>query len=56
MKLGRAEKLFIQQVTSTFLYYARVVDDITIVASSVIASDQAVPMENIIKKAKICLD
>jgi len=38
-KLGPAKKKFIQQVTGTFLYYARAVDATMLVALSAIASE-----------------
>ena len=49
-KLGPEGKLFIQQVTSTFLYYARAFDSTMLVALSAIASDQAAPTENTMRK------
>ena len=49
-KLGPEGKLFIQQVTGTFLYYVCAVDSIMLVALSAIASDQAAPTENTMRK------
>ena len=48
--LNPVDKTFIQQVTGTFLYYARAVDATMLLALSAIASDQAAPMENTMKK------
>ena len=42
-KLGSEDKIFIQQVTGTFLYYAHTVDATILVALSVIASEQSNP-------------
>ena len=44
-KLGPKEQKFIQQVTGTFLYYARAVNATMLVALSAIASEQAAPTE-----------
>jgi len=55
-KVGEAEKKFIQQVTGTFLYYARAVDPTMLVALSAIAADQADPTETTLEKAKYFLD
>ena len=44
-KLGPKEQKFIQQVTGTFLYYARAVDATMTVALSAIALEQAAPTE-----------
>ena len=55
-KLGKEDKLFIQQVTGTFLYYARAVDGTMLVALSAIALDQASPTEETMKKNKQFLD
>ena len=55
-KLGPAEKKFIQQVTGTFLYYARAVDATMLVALSAIASEQAAPTKQTMKKTKLFLD
>ena len=52
VKLGKEDKLFIQQVTSTFLYYARAVDRTMLVALSAIAWDQASPTEETTRKTK----
>ena len=43
MKLGPVDTKFIQQVTGTFLYYARSVDATMLVALSAITSDQSAP-------------
>ena len=55
-KLGKEETKFIQQVTGTFLYYARAVDPTMLVALSAIASEQASPTEATLTKAKYFLD
>ena len=55
-KLGPTDKLFIQQVTGTFLYYARAVDATMLVALSAIASEQASPTEETMKKTLQFLD
>ena len=44
-KLKATNKLSIQQVTGTFLYYVHAVDTIMLVAISVIASNHAAPTE-----------
>ena len=55
-KLGSEDKLFVQQVTGTFLYYVRVVDATMLVALSSIASDQAAPTENTMRNTLQFLD
>ena len=55
-KLPPEDKLFIQQVTGTFLYYARAVDSTMRVALSAIASDQVNPTEETMKKTLKFLD
>ena len=55
-KLGPADKLFIQQVTGTFLYYARAVDSTMLVALSAIAAQQADPTEDTMRKTLKFLD
>ena len=55
-KLGKADKLFIQQVTGTFLYYTRVLDGMMLVALSVVTSDQVSPTEETTRKTNQCLD
>ena len=54
--LGKEDKSFIQQVTGTFLYYARAVDPTMLVALSSIASAQANPTEETMKRCKVFLD
>ena len=54
--IGPADKLFIQQVTGTFLYYARAVDSTMLVALSTIASQQANPTEETMRKTLQFLD
>ena len=41
-----AEKKLIQEVTGTFLYYARAIDDTMLLALGSIATQQAAPTEN----------
>ena len=48
----KEEKTFVQQVVGTFLYYGRVVDSTMLTALSVIASEQASPTENTLRKAR----
>ena len=45
-----------QQVTSVFLFYDRAVDTTILTALSPIASEQATPTENTMKKCKQLLD
>jgi hypothetical protein len=54
--LGKEDKLFIQQVLSTFLYYARAVDSTMIVALSSIATEQAAPTKETMDKVEQFLD
>ena len=44
-KLNEEKKTFVQQVTGTFLYYARCVDPTMLTALSATAADQAAPTE-----------
>ena len=54
--LSKEEKKIIQEVTGTFLYYARVVDVTMFPALGSIANQQANTMENTMKKVKQFLD
>ena len=54
--LGKERKKFVQQVTGTFLYYARAVDPTMLVTLSAIASCQSAPTENTMEKALFFLD
>ena len=54
--LSKEKTKFIQQVTGTFLYYARAVDHTMLVALSAIAADQASPTENTLEKTLYFLD
>ena len=54
--LSKEQTKFIQQVTGTFLYYARAVDHTMLVALSAIAADQASPTENTLEKTLYFLD
>ena len=55
-KLGPEDTKFIQQVTGTFLYYARAVDATMLVALSAIASDQSGPTAKTMEKTLRFLD
>ena len=55
-KLNTANKLFIQQVTGIFLYYAQAVDATMLVALSAIASDQSAPTKETMTKTLQFLD
>ena len=50
------EKTFIQQVVGTFLYYGRAVDGTMLTTLSAIASEQASPTENTIRKTQKFMD
>ena len=50
------DKLFVQQVLGTFLYYARTVDSTMLVALSAIASEQAKPTTNMLAKVNKFVD
>ena len=50
------DKKFIQEVTGTFLYYARVVDATMLLALGTTVTQQSNPTENIMKKVKHFLD
>ena len=54
--LSKADKKFVQEVTGTFLYYARAVDTTMLTALGSIATQQANPTENTMKKVKQFLD
>ena len=54
--LDEEDKNFIQHVTGTFLYYARAVDATMLLALSAIASDQAAPTTETMKKTLRFLD
>ena len=55
-KLNKEDKQFIQQVTGTFLYYARAVDSTMLVALSATASQQSDPTVEIMRKTLKFLD
>jgi hypothetical protein len=55
-KLNKDEKRFIQEVTGTFLFYARALDSTMLTALSALASEQANPTEATMKKCKQFLD
>lgn len=54
--LDKANKRYIQEVTGTFLYYARAIDSTMLTALSAIASEQSSPTENTMTKVKQFLD
>jgi hypothetical protein len=54
--LNKDEKRFMQEVTGTFLFYARAVDPTMLTALSSLASEQCAPTENTMKKVKQFLD
>ena len=54
--LSKEEKKYIQQVLGTFLYYVWMVDDTILTALSAIASEQATPTKNTLKKVAQFLD
>jgi hypothetical protein len=54
--VGKDEKLYIQQVCGTFLYYARAIDGTMLVALSAIASEQAAPTTATLEKVDQFLD
>ena len=54
--MSKEDKLFVQQVTGTFLYYARAVDPTILVSLSVISSSQSSPAEETMEKVKYFLD
>ena len=55
-ELSKEEKKFIQEVTGTFLYYARSVDSTMLTALSALASEEAKPTTETMKKCKQFLD
>ena len=54
--LDKYSKTFVQQVTDTFLYYESSVDSTMVAALSALASEQAIPTDNIMKKVMLFLD
>ena len=54
--LSKEDKTFIQEVVGVFLYYARAVDCTMLAALGSLASQQANPTENTMKKVKQFLD
>ncbi len=54
--LNEAQKKCIQQIVSSFLYYARAVDPTILMAFSEIASQQVAPTENTMECVNQCLD
>jgi hypothetical protein len=54
--LPKEDKEFIQEVISTFLYYAQCVNSTMLVALGSIATQQANPTENTMKKVQQFLD
>ena len=54
--LDKDDKKFIQEVTGTFLYYARAIDSTMLTALSALASEQASPTQKTMEKCKQFLD
>ena len=54
--LNKDDKRFVQEVTGTFLFYARAVDPTMLTALSSLASEQCAPTENTMVKCKLFLD
>ena len=54
--LGKENKIYIQQVLGTFLYYVRAVDPTTLFTLSAIASEQAYPTGSTMEKVDQFLD
>ena len=54
--LAPADKIFIQELTGTFLYYARAIDATMLPALGLLANQQAAPTENAMTLAKQFLD
>jgi hypothetical protein len=54
--LSKEDKKFIQEVTGTFLFYARAVDATMLVALGSLASEQANPTQRTMEKCKQLLD
>jgi hypothetical protein len=54
--LSKGTKMSVQEVISTFLYYARCVDSSMLPAIGTLATQQAMPTENTMKKIKQFLD
>ena len=54
--MSKEDKVFVQQVTGTFVYDARAVDPTMLVALSAIASSQSSPTKETMEKVKYFLD
>ena len=54
--LSKADKKFVQEVVGVFLYYTRAVDLTMLAALGSLASEQASPTENTMKKVLVFLD
>ncbi len=54
--LSKEEKTYVQVVIGTFLYYARCVDALMLPALGMLATQQASPTKNTMKKIKQFLD
>jgi hypothetical protein len=54
--LGKEDKKFIEEVTGTFLFYARAVDPTMLVALSLLAMEQCNPTKRTMEKCKQFLD
>jgi hypothetical protein len=55
-KMNKEDKRFIQEVTATFLYYARCIDSTMLISLSALASEQSNPTEATMNKCKQFLD
>ena len=54
--LSKEEKLYVQQVLGTFLFYGRAIDSTMLTALSAIASDQAAPTKATMERVRLFLD
>ncbi len=54
--LSKENKMYIQEVIGTFLYYARCLDSSMLPALGMLATQQATPTKNMMKKIKQFLD
>jgi hypothetical protein len=54
--LSKENKTYVQEVIGTFLYYARCVDSLMLAALGTLATQQATPTKNTMKKIKQFLD
>jgi hypothetical protein len=54
--LSKEETKYVQEVAGTLLYYVRAVNTTILMAHSLIATEQATPMQETMKKVKQLLD